>query len=114
MSSKYIDDFTRKEKRKESNVFANSSSKVNSNDFFDRRAKNHLSVKKRKEMLLSCAYLIAKDNLKLNITESIKLLVTVLDELSGSLAASFSSPARYRQVAIRVSFNYVPETWQLA
>lgn len=92
-----------------------SSAQVNSNDFFDWRAKNHLSVKKkRKEMLLSCACLIAKDNLKLNITESIKLLVTVLDELSGSLAASFSSPARYRQVAIRVSFNYVPETWQLA
>lgn len=65
-------------------------------------------------MLLSRAYLIAKDNLKLNIMESIKLLVTVLEELSGSLAASFSSSARYRQVAIRVSFNYVPETWQLA
>lgn len=67
--------------------------------------------KKKEEMLLSRAYLIAKDNLKLNMVESIKLLVTVLDELSGSLAASFSSPARYRQVAIRVSFNYVPETW---
>lgn len=78
------------------------------------QARETICVRKKKEMLLSRAYLIAKDNLKLNIMESIKLLVTVLDELSGSLAASFSSPARYRQVAIRVSFNYVPETWQLA
>lgn len=43
-----------------------------------------------------------------------KLLVTILEAVRLDRFTFFSSPARYRQVAIPSVFNYVPETWQLA